>query len=154
MALTVTIISSLAAEDDLISQPQDSAALNSASAEPPVCEHHQHPEPQIYIEPEPEAMEPAPLEENVSFEEPVTAEAPPAPASVPNEPEPLPIAPQKKAVPRKEEKLQAEKSLQAKQETLQFEPVTRGRFEKSEPTIVEGEDLDVPTYLRKNIKVK
>jgi cell division protein FtsZ len=32
--------------------------------------------------------------------------------------------------------------------------VTRGRFEKSEPTIIEGEDLDVPTYLRKNIKMK
>jgi cell division protein FtsZ len=73
---------------------------------------------------------------------------------VPNEPEPLTVAPQKKAVSQKEQKLQAEKSLQAKQETLQFEPVTRGRFEKSEPTIVEGEDLDVPTYLRKNIKVK
>src|SRR2546425_1035472 len=35
-----------------------------------------------------------------------------------------------------------------------FEPVTRGRFEKSEPTIVEGQDLDVPTFLRKNIRVK
>ena len=152
--LTVTIISSLAAEDDLISQPQDSAALSSASAQPPVREHYQHPQPQIHIEPEPAAMEPAPLEENVSFEEPVAAETPPVPPFVPNEPEPLTVALQKKAVPRKEQKLQAEKSLQAKQETLQFEPVTRGRFEKSEPTIVEGEDLDVPTYLRKNIKVK
>jgi cell division protein FtsZ len=54
----------------------------------------------------------------------------------------------------KEEKPSPEKSGQAKQEVLQFEPVTRGRFEKSEPTIVEGEDLDVPTYLRKKIKVK
>jgi len=152
--LTVTIISSLAAEDDLISQPQDSAAFSSASAQPSVREHHRHPEPQIHIEPEPLAMEPAPLEENVSFEEPVAAEAPPAPAFVPNQPDPLTVAAQKKAVPQKEAKLQAEKSLQAKQETLQFEPVTRGRFEKSEPTIVEGEDLDVPTYLRKNIKVK
>jgi len=151
--LTVTIISSLAAEDDLISQPRDSAALSSASAQPPVREHYQHPQPQIHIEPEP-ALDPAPLEESVSFEEPVATETPPAPPFVPNEPEPLTVAPKKKAVPRKEEKLQAEKSLQAKQETLQFEPVTRGRFEKSEPTIVEGEDLDVPTYLRKNIKVK
>lgn len=143
--LTVTIISSLAAEEDLISRPQDSAALSSASGQP---------QPQIHIEPEPAAMEPAPLEENVSFEEPVAAEAPPAPAFAPSEPEPLPVAPKKKAVPQKEEKLQTEKSLQAKQETLQFEPVTRGRFEKSEPTIVEGEDLDVPTFLRKNVKVK
>src|SRR2546430_2172594 len=42
----------------------------------------------------------------------------------------------------------------AKQEILQFEPITRGRFEKSEPTIVEGQDLDVPTFLRKNVRVK
>ena len=27
---------------------------------------------------------------------------------------------------------------------------TRGRFEKSEPTVEEGEDLDIPTFLRKN----
>ena len=40
-----------------------------------------------------------------------------------------------------------------RQETLQFEPVTRGRFEKSEPTIVDGQDLDVPTFLRRNVKV-
>ncbi len=30
----------------------------------------------------------------------------------------------------------------------------RGRFDKSEPTIVDGEDLDVPTFMRKNLKVK
>jgi cell division protein FtsZ len=47
-----------------------------------------------------------------------------------------------------------EKFVQAKQEVLRFEPVTRGRFEKSEPTIVEGQDLDVPTFLRKNFRVK
>jgi len=152
--LTVTIISSLAAEDDLISQPQDSAALSSASARPPLQEEHHHPEPQIYIEPEPAAMESAPLEESISFEEPVAAEATPPSPPVPSEPKPHTVAPPKKVAAQKEEKAAAEKSLQAKQETLQFEPVTRGRFEKSEPTIVEGEDLDVPTYLRKNIKVK
>jgi cell division protein FtsZ len=47
-----------------------------------------------------------------------------------------------------------EKAAPAKQEILQFEPLTRGRFEKSEPTIVEGQDLDVPTFLRKNVRVK
>lgn len=41
-----------------------------------------------------------------------------------------------------------------KQAQMQFEPVTRGRFEKSEPTIVDGQDLDVPTFLRRNLKVK
>lgn len=40
------------------------------------------------------------------------------------------------------------------QATLQFESATRGRFEKCEPTIEDGEDLDVPTFMRKNIRVK
>ncbi|MDB6156248.1 MAG: Cell division protein FtsZ [Chthoniobacteraceae bacterium] len=35
---------------------------------------------------------------------------------------------------------------------VQFEPATRGRFEKSEPTIVDGQDLDVPTFLRRNAR--
>jgi cell division protein FtsZ len=46
------------------------------------------------------------------------------------------------------------KKAEAKQETLQFEPVSRGRFEKSEPTIIDGQDLDVPTFLRKHVRVK
>jgi cell division protein FtsZ len=151
--LSVTIISSLAAEDEagVISTP---SVFSTASTAPPAQEQYQHPAPQIHIEPEPAAMEPVAPEENISFEEPVAAEATPAAAFVPSGPEPFTIKPQKKTVPHKEEKVPAEKSAQAKQEVLQFEPVTRGRFEKSEPTIVEGEDLDVPTYLRKNIKVK
>jgi len=150
--LAVTIISSLAPEEDVISQ-QTHSVSSSASAAPPVREEYQHPAPQINIEPEPAALQPVAPEESTSFEEPVP-EATPTPAFVASEPEPPTITPQKKAVTQKEEKLRAEKSAQAKQEILQFEPVTRGRFEKSEPTIVEGEDLDVPTYLRKNIKVK
>ena len=71
------------------------------------------------------------------------------------EPEHAMSTQQEKSVPWNEEKAPAEKSVTpAKQEVMQFEPVTRGRFEKSEPTIIEGEDLDVPTYLRKHIKVK
>jgi len=46
------------------------------------------------------------------------------------------------------------KPPQERQETLPFEPLNRGRFEKSEPTIVNGQDLDVPTFMRKNIKIK
>ena len=46
----------------------------------------------------------------------------------------------------------AKKEEKAEQMTL--EPANRGRFEKSEPTIVDGQDLDVPTFLRKNLKVK
>ncbi len=148
--LTVTIISSLAADEDLISESRDGATLSNVFAQPPV--HEQHPPPQIHIEPE-AAMEPVAHEESISFEQPVAAQATPAAESMPGESEPLPVTPHKKAVPHTDEKAAA-KSVPAKQEILLFEPVTRGRFEKSEPTIVEGEDLDVPTYLRKNIKVK
>ena len=148
--LTVIIISSLAADEDLISESRDGATLSNVFAQPPVRE--QHPPPQIHIEPE-AAMEPVAHEESISFEQPVAAQATPAAESMPGESEPLPVTPHKKAVPHTDEKAAA-KSVPAKQEILQFEPVTRGRFEKSEPTIVEGEDLDVPTYLRKNIKVK
>jgi cell division protein FtsZ len=68
--------------------------------------------------------------------------------------------PQKPASTRAHSKSEAKaqtpvsKKAEAKQETLQFEPVSRGRFEKSEPTIIDGQDLDVPTFLRKNVKVR
>jgi cell division protein FtsZ len=37
------------------------------------------------------------------------------------------------------------------QELLNLEIVSRGRFEKSEPTIHHGADLDVPTYIRRGV---
>ncbi len=37
------------------------------------------------------------------------------------------------------------------QTLLQLEIVSRGRFEKSEPTIFRGEDLDVPTFVRRGV---
>src|SRR2546427_8642276 len=38
-----------------------------------------------------------------------------------------------------------------RQGMLPLEIVSKGRFEKSEPTIHNGEDLDVPTYLRRGV---
>lgn len=38
-----------------------------------------------------------------------------------------------------------------RQSTLALEIVSKGRFEKSEPTIHQGEDLDVPTYIRRGV---
>jgi cell division protein FtsZ len=57
----------------------------------------------------------------------------------PTEPSPVPA------------KKEAEKP---KQETLPLAEVSRGRFDKSEPTLYDGEDLDVPTFLRKGISLK
>src|SRR5262249_52491155 len=147
--LSVTIISSLSAEEEAVSL-QTPPTPSSSSA-------YQAPEPEIQSE-EP-TVETEPLAETIPFEQPVAAEAPPVATNIPTErngePEPAVTAPPEKSVPWKEEKAPVEKSTTPpKQEVLQFEPVTRGRFEKSEPTIVEGEDLDVPTYLRKNVRVK
>jgi cell division protein FtsZ len=38
-----------------------------------------------------------------------------------------------------------------RQGQLPLEIVTKGRFDKSEPTIHKGEDLDVPTYIRRGV---
>jgi cell division protein FtsZ len=162
--LSVTIISSLSAEEEAVLQT--APAPTSASAAAPVRERYEAaaPEPQVQTEEPP--VEVQSFEETIPFEEPVAAaETEPVatpfsnePPMVPTrngEPEPPTSTPQEKSIPWKEEKGPVEKSTTpAKQEVLQFEPVTRGRFEKSEPTIIEGEDLDVPTYLRKHIKVK
>jgi cell division protein FtsZ len=162
--LSVTIISSLSAEEEagLLQTPP---APSSASAVSPVRERYQAATPEHEIQTEEPIVEVTTLEETIPFEEPVAAETAPVatpPSTEPHviptrngEPEPPMSTPQEKAVAWKEEKGPGEKSATpAKQEVLQFEPVTRGRFEKSEPTIIEGEDLDVPTYLRKRIKVK
>ena len=38
-----------------------------------------------------------------------------------------------------------------KQAQLPLEILSKGRFEKSEPTLHQGEDLDVPTYIRRGV---
>jgi cell division protein FtsZ len=157
--LSVTIISSLTADEDL---PQTQPPVSSALPTPPVWEQPRETPPKIEIESEPAPIEDVQPVEPIPIEEPILTEAvPPSVESVSNAfdvvetPEPPPVSTvRKKPAPPKEEKTSTEKSTQPKQEVLQFEPVNRGRFEKSEPTIVEGEDLDVPTYLRKKIKVK
>jgi len=151
--LSVTIISSFTADMDSIPQqiqpPQSSApAIASVWAQPHDAS------PKIDIEPEATSMETPQPAEKMAIEEPAPVGTAWLQPSMPNKPEARLSTPQTNPVPIKEGKPSPEKNVQAKQEVLQFEPVTRGRFEKSEPTIVEGEDLDVPTYLRKKIKVK
>jgi cell division protein FtsZ len=45
----------------------------------------------------------------------------------------------------------AAKRRKAVQSTFNFDVVSKGRFEKTEATILHGEDLDVPTFLRRRI---
>jgi len=128
------------------------------------CTSEPHPEPAQPVFREPEILQSEPvIEENLPPRE--MPEVPPlVEAQMEEEIEPAPeprapriIPPKKKPLiaPKAEaENPNREKAAAARQEVLQFEPLTRGRFEKSEPTIVEGQDLDVPTFLRKNIRVK
>lgn len=117
---------------------------------------------------------PASLQPTTEYARPIAPEekeeiAPATEFALPTPPQPAPRKERKPpaAAPVKEPVAPAEtapvsarapgprkEKVQARQEVLQFEPITRGRFEKSEPTIVEGQDLDVPTYLRKNVRVK
>ena len=152
--LSVTIISSLAADVDLASERVVSAPAQTAP--PPIIESIEAPPPKIEVLPEPVAAETSTPPDLIPFEQPAPIEevAPAPPAPTIKKPQPRVIPPQKKPIAVEEPKPAKKKLVQAKQEVLQFEPVTRGRFEKSEPTIIEGQDLDVPTFLRKNIRVK
>jgi cell division protein FtsZ len=38
-----------------------------------------------------------------------------------------------------------------RQGQLPLDIISKGRFDKSEPTIHKGEDLDVPTYIRRGV---
>jgi hypothetical protein len=175
--LSVTLISSLATEEEV------APAVAKAAPQPkPARKPKPDPEPTPVAWPEPPMLEepeeiptaavadelpvehapfvPELIEADLTsptFVEPIQPEPV---ASLPEEPEideppqPRLILPKKKPAIFKEPQPVAEKKPQAKQEMMQFEPVTRGRFEKSEPTIVEGQDLDVPTFLRKNVRVK
>jgi cell division protein FtsZ len=146
--LSVTLISSLATGPEI--------EKDSPPATPKIVEL-----PQALA-----AVPPPPAEPQPVFEPPQVAtslsEGPPSFSPTDFQPEQIPVHEEQEIIApvpvRKERKeapvVRKEKRVQARQEVMQFEPVTRGRFEKSEPTIVEGQDLDVPTYLRKNVRVK
>ena len=170
--LSVTILSSIGVEGE-VAAPETGFAPLPAVAPKPVPVAKTAPTPPIWEQPEVPSNTNAepPVEIEVSAEEeivagapedlipleaPISIEAPIAPRPQIKQPAlgPRLIVPKKKPVIVKEPIVATEKFVQAKQEVMQFEPVTRGRFEKSEPTIVEGQDLDVPTYLRKNVRVK
>jgi len=163
--LSVTIISSLATEDSIASQVAPAKPEPFLAPPPTALEQVEkassapRPAPKIEIMPEPEiAAVPQPAPSDLSpFEERIPVEPPPPPPAIVKRLAPRLIPPKKKPVVEKEAKEPKppkEKYIHSKQEMMEFEPVTRGRFEKSEPTIIEGQDLDVPTFLRKNIKVK
>jgi cell division protein FtsZ len=90
---------------------------------------------------------------------PVAPPTPPLPVAPLPHPEMAPIAASVEArapvaVKQGKPNGKPKPAREERQEQMTFEPVTRGRFEKSEPTIIDGQDLDVPAFMRMNIKVK
>ena len=70
------------------------------------------------------------------------------------------VPPAPETTPEKTERLLAQQNgngrqrktaARMRQGQLPLEIVSKGRFEKSEPTIHHGQDLDVPTYIRRGI---
>jgi cell division protein FtsZ len=67
------------------------------------------------------------------------------------------VPPAPELAPEKVEQLVArharsrKNSSKMRQGTLPLEIISKGRFDKSEPTIHKGEDLDVPTYIRRGV---
>lgn len=169
--LSVTILSSITMEGEVAATPANFASLPAVApitqtvVDPPVSPVWEQPptageETMDPVETEASIPEEKPApgapEDLIPLDAPVSIEASMTPPPQIKKPlsGPRLIVPKKKPVIVKEPVAPTDKLVQAKQEVMQFEPVTRGRFEKSEPTIVEGQDLDVPTYLRKNVRVK
>jgi cell division protein FtsZ len=68
------------------------------------------------------------------------------------------VPPPPELTPERREQILAQKTkgsgkrkARLQQGVLPLEVVSKGRFEKSEPTVYRGEDLDVPTYVRRGI---
>ena len=143
-------------------EPAAPAAAAAQRIAPPVPGRMlQRPFPEKPAAPAPEP-EPEPVPEAQAEPEPIPAPEPePQPEPQPVlPPRPQPVrAPVRRPIPAAAPELipadeAAGPAKAPQQEVMQFEPVTRGRFEKSEPTIVDGQDLDVPTYLRRRVKLR
>ncbi len=107
------------------------------------------------------APAPAPKAEQLAPTPPPTAD--PVPVEQIEVPDPTPVA-QATPAPTDDTELfdtdpftipktPTSKKTKPKQETLSLDTGSRGRFDKSEPTIVGGEDLDVPTFIRQKIRL-
>jgi len=78
----------------------------------------------------------------------------PAPVSPPVAEEPVVLPPAPLLVedsPKPRRGKRKRKTSSPEQQQLALQLVTKGRFEKSEPNLHEGVDLDIPTFLRRNM---
>lgn len=148
--MSVAILGALGAPERVVEPaPRPAAAVLPPPmiAPPPVAVPAPAPAPVPPVAParEPEPVVIQEVSKPIETEAPelVAAAAPISPVAAEARPAKAARAASKPKTPREE-----------KQEQMTFEPVNRGRFEKSEPTIVDGQDLDVPAFMRMNIRVK
>ncbi len=149
-----------AAVDPRMGQKMSVTILSALEAAPAAAVAPLRPAPRaveaqpVYVPPAPRVPERASAEPDVE-EEPAFDEPPPPRIAYVDSDEAVSMEPAPARVAASAVKAaQLQKKAEVKQEQMLFEPVARGRFERSEPTIVDGQDLDVPTFLRRNVKVK
>lgn len=146
--MSVTIISSIGGGVARVERAPRTRYVASPKPEPELVQEVDS-EPEIVVEPEGIEEEQSLLvEEELEAVEAAQPESPliEPKTSIRRSPRTVPVS--------APSPLTAKPPAEPRQESLQFEPVTRGRFEKSEPTIVDGQDLDVPTFMRRNVRLK
>ena len=123
--LSVTLVAS---RRNLLDEREEKVQLQKSAvrATPEQVEEHYHP-----------------MQTGVS-PRPASRYVPPPPQLTPEQAEQLLTVQQNPKHTRK-------KGSPMRQGQLPLEIVSKGRFEKSEPTIHHGEDLDVPTYIRRGV---
>ncbi len=89
--------------------------------------------------------------ESMQFLDPAKSERPPASRFVAPPPE---LTAEKKEHLMRGHSSRSRKRITSRlQKELPLEIIHKGRFEKSDPTIRNGEDLDVPTYIRRGVSL-
>jgi len=100
-----------------------------------------------------EVVPPSPMGESPSFDTEFFEKTPSARPASRFVPPPPDLDPDQKAqlLAQQNGKTYRAPKSKMRQGMLPLEIVSKGRFEKSEPTIHHGEDLDVPTYIRRGV---
>lgn len=141
--LAVTILSSTSAALGTASAPVEAPARSAAPVPQQPAPAYA---PELAAAPHPAADAPLfPLDEQADAPAPVRQKAP--------TPRAEPIA-AKATQPAAKAHAEAPAKKEQKAEQMPLEAPSRGRFDKGEPTIVDGQDLDVPTFMRRNVKLK
>jgi cell division protein FtsZ len=142
--LSVTVIATRRSQIEMAAEADGEAA--AAAATNPTASR----EPRLQRGDAPSPAEESPAFDTEFFEK--TPQARPASRFVPPPPD---LPPDKKAqlLAQQNGKAYSKATAKMRQGMLPLEIVSKGRFEKSEPTIHHGEDLDVPTYIRRGVSL-